>query len=254
MTDVFYPYFETESCWQELQYSLRSIEAHFKFGFRVWIVGDLPVWINPATIHYIPHQRIEGITENTVYDAITKMLLFCNHPDTTPNFIRMYDDIYLLKDVTLCDIGIFKAMYPYEKVPQRSGTWWDQLHKTLGILKRKGYPAWNTETHLPELFNKEKMKWIIKVYGALENRLLTSSLYFNTFFPFSHPLLWNKSFAIQFYGDMENDFYTSHDGDLIEKCQGKTYLNHNALGLNDNLIAFLQTRFLNPSKFELCQL
>ena len=86
MIDVFYPYFETESTWHELRYSLRSIEKHFKFDFRVVIVGDLPCWIDPSSVLYIPHARIEGIHENTLYDAITKQLIFNAHPDTSLNF------------------------------------------------------------------------------------------------------------------------------------------------------------------------
>ena len=112
-------------------------------------------------------------------------------------------------------------------------------------------PGWNTETHLPELFNKEKMQWIITAYGALENRLLTSSLYFNTFFPNAEPLLFSKAFAIQFYDNADGPFYDSSEGDLAEKCKGRSYLNHNNAGLNDNLKYFLKTTFPHKSRFEL---
>jgi hypothetical protein len=163
----------------------------------------------------------------------------------------MYDDIYILRDVDLVDIGQFKAMYSFEDVPVRSGTWWNQLNNTLSTLRAKGYDAWNTETHLPELFNKEKMQWIIKIYSALENRLLTSSLYFNTFFPAARPLLFSKDFAVQCYDNIDGPFYFSSEGDLVERFKGKTYLNHNNAGLNDNLKSFIRTRFLNKSCFEL---
>ncbi|MCX6266108.1 MAG: hypothetical protein NTW16_01940 [Bacteroidetes bacterium] len=251
MIDVYYPYFEAESTWQELRYSLRSIEKHFKFDFRVVILGDLPAWINPASILYIPHDRVEGIQENTLYDAITKQLLFNAHPDTSLHFVRMYDDIYILRDVDLITVGQFKAMYPFREVPERTGTWWSQLYHTLDVLIAKGYQGWNTETHLPELFNKEKMQWIITTYSALEKRLLTSSLYFNTFFPGAQPQLFSKEFAIQFYDNADGPFYDSSEGDLNKKCKGKTYLNHNNAGLTDNLKNFLKTTFPHKSRFEL---
>jgi hypothetical protein len=44
----------------------------------------------------------------------------------------------------------------------------DQLYHTLAVVKEKGYPGWNAETHLPELFNKEKLQWIITAYSALK--------------------------------------------------------------------------------------
>ena len=253
MVDIYYPYFAREATWQELRYSLRSIERFFKFDYQVWIVGDLPDWINPESVKHIPHTRCEGMTENTLYDAITKIMLYMNHPQSAGSFIRMYDDIYLLKDVTLEQIGQYKAMYCWDRVPVRYGTWWEQLQRTLSMVRAKGYPGWNTETHLPELFLKHRMQWIIQSYGALENRLLTSSLYWNTFYPFSQPLMWSKEFAIQFYNSQENEFYTSNAGNIFEKCKGKTYLNHNASGLNDDLKDFLQQTFPNPSIFELWQ-
>jgi hypothetical protein len=251
MIDVYYPYFEAESTWQELRYSLRSIEQNFKFDYRVVIVGDLPKWVNPDSVLHIPHQRIEGITQNTLYDAITKLLIFCNHPDTSLHFLRMYDDIYILKEVDLPTVGQFKAMYPFSQVPARDGTWWDQLYRTIDTLRAKGYEGYNTETHLPELFNKENMSWIISAYSALENRLLTSTLYFTTFFPFSKPLLFSKEFAIQFYNNIDGPFYTSSEGDLTAKCQGKTYLNHNDAGLNENLKKTIHSLFPVKSRFEL---
>ena len=251
MTDIYYPYFEREATWHELRYSLRSIEKHFKFPFRVVIVGDLPDWVDPQFILHIPHERVEGISQNTLYDAITKQSLFNYHFDTSLHFIRMYDDIYILKDVDIVDIATVKAMYSWETIPIREGVWWSQLYATIDILKEKGYSPWNTETHLPELFNKEKLQWIINVYSALEKRLLLSTLYFNTFYPLINPLLFSKDFAIQFYNNIDNRFYTSSEGDLFAKCQGKTYLNHNNAGLNENLQNFLSKTFTQKSRFEL---
>jgi hypothetical protein len=148
-------------------------------------------------------------------------------------------------------VGQFKAMYPFNQVPARDGTWWDQLYHTMDALRAKGYHGYNTETHLPELFNKENMKWIISAYSALENRLLTSTLYYNVFFPFSKPLLFSKDFAVQFYNNIDGPFYTSSEGDLRVKCQGKTYLNHNDAGLNENLKTYIHSLFPAKSRFEL---
>ena len=251
MIDIYYPFFEREAAWEELRYSLRSLVTYLEFDFRVVIVGDMPAWMNPESVLYIPHERIEHIKENQLYDAITKQLLFCNHPDTSLRFIRMYDDIYLLDDLLLEDLFEPVAMYPYHKVPQRSGTWWDQLYRTIGMLKIKGYPAFNSETHLPELFNKEKMLFVINAYSALDNRLLTSSLYYNTFFPTIEPRWFSKDLAIQFYNDVDDVFYTNSQGDLVEKCKGKKFLNHNDQGLNENLKRFLISRFPQKSEFEL---
>lgn len=190
------------------------------------------------------------MTENTVYDAITKLLLFINHPDTGMNFIRIYDDMYLLSDVDLVEIGQFKAMYDHTEIPRRSGVWWDQLRRTIEVVLHKGYPGWNTETHLPELFNKEKMRFVIDAYHALERRFLTSTLYYNTFYFNCSPRLYKDCRAVQFYNNENSRFYLSSDGNLKEKCEGMLYLNHNNAGLNNNLKQFLSARYPHKSPFE----
>ena len=250
MIDIYYPYFEREARWEELRFSLRSMEQNFRTEFRVWIVGDLPAWINPETVHHIPHRRCEGMPENTTYDAITKLLLFINHPDTSIHFVRMYDDIYMLQPVMISDLTTFRAMFDYTDVPPRDGVWWDQLRRTLDAVIRKGYHGWNTETHLPEFFNKERMKWVIDAYDALSRRLLTSTLYFNTYFVEARPEMWPQCRGIQFYNNVDNDFYTSSTGDVAAKCAGKLFLNHNNAGLNDNLKRFIVASFPHKSRFE----
>ncbi len=251
MIDIFYPYFEQAATWQELRYSLRSIEKNFLFDFQVWIVGDLPPWIRPGSVRFIEHNRIEGIPENTTYDAITKLLLFCNHADTCLHFIRMYDDIYVLEPVDFPYVCQYKAMYPFEKIPVRFGIWWEQLKRSVEAVRQRGFPGWNTETHLPEFFNKEKIRWVVDVYQALEKRLLTSTLYFNTFYHHVTPQLFSKNFAVQCYDNIDNEFYTSPSGDLNVKFSGKKYLNHNNGGLNQNLKSFLENKFPDKSKFEI---
>lgn len=142
MIDVYYPYYQREAKWEELRFSLRSLEKHLKEDFRVWIVGDIPPWINTDHVQHLEHFRCEGMKENTTYDAISKLLLFIKHPDTGLNFIRMYDDIYLIADVTAEDIGIFKAMYDHtrmDKAPQ--GVWWDQLRR-MSRIERKQSDQW----------------------------------------------------------------------------------------------------------------
>jgi hypothetical protein len=251
MIDVFYPYFQREAIWEELRYSLRSVERHLKADVRVWIVGDLPDWIDTSIVRHIHHKRSEGMSQNATFDAITKLMLFIDHPETTSHFIRMYDDIYLIGDATLVDIGEVKAMFSVHDMPDRYGTWWDQLKKTLNTVTERGLSGWNHETHLPELFHKVLMKQVIKEYSALQNRLLTSTLYFNTYYPGTRPLMFPDCRAIQFYNNENNRFYTSSDGDLERKCAGKIFMNHNNRGLNDALKQFLMNRFPNKCRFEI---
>jgi len=251
MIDVFYPYYEKASSWQELRYSLRSLEMFLHADFRVWIVGDLPQWI--CNVNHIAHQRREDIMENCTFDAVSKMLLFCKHPETTEKFIRMYDDIYLIGPVDEAYVSQVKAMYDRNGVNQCNySVWYQQLIRTMDAVIRKGYPGMNCETHFPEVFEKNWMLTVIGMYNALENRLLTSTLYYNTIYPDVFPLMFDRDHGdgVQFFGK-DSEFYHSSSGDLNETCKGRKYLVHNDEGLNDNLKAFLQSMFTHKSKFEL---
>jgi hypothetical protein len=250
MIDVFYPYFEREAKWNELIYSVRSLEKHFKEEFRVFIVGDLPKNITGVT--HIPHKRSEGMKENCTFDAITKLLLYLNHPDAGLHFIRMYDDICLINDVSGKEIARIKAISFHNEIPAHvRGTWSEQLKRTIAAVRAKGYPGINTESHFPEAFIGPYMKEIIQDYSALENRLLTSTLYYNTWCLPESFHFFKKDYGIQFYGGTDGEFKSSNEGDLEQKCKGKLYLNYNNAGLNDNLKKFLMKRFPKKSRFEI---
>ncbi len=249
MIDVYYPYYHKESKWNELRYSLRSIDKHLKENYRVVIVGDLPDWIQNVT--HLPHTRNHTVIETCTYDAVSKLTLYLNSlGKNLVKFIRMYDDIYLLKDVTVKDIAIYRAMYDINGFPaDGKSIWFDQLRRTMEILKREGFTTWNTETHLPEVFTSGGMDFIINRFNALENRLLTGTLYYNYFYKNFTPVIEKRFQGAKFYGDNREWNYPP-EADPKECCKDKLYLNHNNAGLTDKLMAFIEKKFPDKSRFE----
>lgn len=250
MIDVFYPYLESASTWQELRYSLRSLEKNLKAEFRVWIVGDLPTWIR--NVNHIPHIRSQVDWNICIYDAVSKMYAFCNHPQTSERFIRMYDDICLIGPVDEAYVSKIKAMYDWGKVNECNySVWYQQLNESMKAVIKKGYHGWNHETHFPEVFEKNWMLTVIGMYMARERRLLTSTLYYNTIFPDVFPEVFDRDRGdgIQFFGK-DSQFYHSSNGYLKSKCDGRKYLVYNDEGLNDNLKSFIEWMFPDPSRFE----
>jgi len=257
MIDVYYPFFLREAIWEELRYSVRSVCKHLKESFRLVIVGDRPSWLDDHhRCLFLSHHRSEGMPENTTFDAITKLLLYLNG-NRSEEFIRIYDDVCLLSDITRKDIDTPRALFSMSEMPNRGGIWWEQLRRTLEVVAEKrrremsNFPVWNHETHFPECFNADIMLRVIDDFHALKNRLLTSSLYWNTFFPSQNPVMFKKDWAIQFYNNQDAKYYTSSEGDLKKKCSGKHFLNYNNTGLNENLKRFLMQRFPEKCMYEL---
>lgn len=250
MIDVYYPYFCNESKWEELRFSLRSIDKHLKEEYQVFIVGDCPEWVQ--NVHHIPHQRKHDIEETCTYDAVSKLSLYLTRlGKRLTKFIRMYDDIYLLQDVTLKELSTPRAMYDINGFPKDGKSiWFDQLKRTMLVLQKEGFTTWNTETHLPEVFASEGMKYVIDRFKARENRLLTSTLYFNYFYCNFKPIIEKRTHGAKFYGDSREWNYPP-DADVAACCEGKLFLNHNNAGLTDQLKTFIEQKFPQKSRFEI---
>ena len=253
MIGVYYPYLESAKKWEELKYSLRSLDRFFDEDFEVWIVGDLPSWIK--NVRHIPHKKTERITSSATYDAVSKLEQYIGNNDSPERFVRMYDDIYFISERTLADLEVTRYLFSYEELLSggcRSGSliWQDQVRKSVEAVRQLGYPGYMTETHCPEVFEKKKMQKVIELFCPLENRLLTSTLYFNVF-PFDRVLKDRKTERALFYGQ-ENDFsYGNLQGSQMQQAiKEKYFLNHNDLGLDTVLKKYISKLFPKKSRFE----
>ena len=252
MIGVYYPYLASASAWEELRYSLRSLEMFLSEDYEVWIVGDLPDWIR--NVKHIVHAKNEIVNAGATYDAVSKLKAYIEHPDSPNVFIRMYDDVYLTGARTVNQMQITRYLFTNEELNSgefKSGgiVWRDQVFRTTDAVVKMGYPGYMTETHCPEVFEKQKMKEIFEMFDPGENRFLTSTLYFNVF-PYELKLKDRKVERALYYG-MENDFsfgpMGSHAG---VPRQGKYYLNHNDEGLDCSLKEFIQGMFPDKCRFE----
>lgn len=252
MVALFYPYLQRASAWEELRYSLRSAQMYLQFDFQVWIIGDLPEWIQG--VNHIAHIRSEHIHAPTTFDAVSKLQAYLDHSATPETFVRMYDDVYFLAPRTLGQMQITRYLFDYAQTCRgefRSGSmiWRDQVIRSVQATRKAGMMGIMTETHCPEVFLKERMKEIIYRFDPRENRLLTSTLYFNSF-PYESFLYDRKTERALFYG-YHNEFSYSTDALVSDDWSvGKFYLNHNDAGLDQNLKRFIQGKFPYPSRFE----
>lgn len=273
------------SKWDELKYSLRSLEKNFKQDFEVWIVGDLPEWVKESWkclefevpkvekissvqskcsvagcgLIHIPYQRNES--KSSLWNTTRMMQVFIEKSseclkfgvpkvENEDLFVRMYDDVYLLESITSQDLMVNRIVRTEEevlKITSGSSIWRKQVFSTYAELKEREYPGYMTESHCPELFSAKKMKLILQTFGLPGNDLLTSTLYHNIF-PYENLIIDKKLERALFYNE-ENDYsYTSVNVDL--KCRGKRFLNHNDAGLNDELKRFIEEKFPEKSRWE----
>ena len=260
MIGVYYPYLEGAGKWEELRYSLRSLEMHFKEEYEVWIVGDLPEWIKG--VWHIPHVKDATGPMASTCDAIIKLWEYLKSDLTPDVFVRMYDDIYFIGDRGLEDLKVTRYLFDCEDLKRegiKSGgaLWREAVQRTVRATKRFGFEGIMTETHCPEVFEKKRMIEVFDLFEPLENRLLTSTLYYNVF-PWERRLKDRKVERMLFYG-YENEFSYSKPPaeaggnspfDFAQGPEGKFFLNHNDKGLDDGLKRWIERRFGKKSRWE----
>lgn len=149
MTDIVIPYRKTIDT-KELRYCLRSIETYLTDVGQVFIVGELPDWVqNVVHIPYAdnPDWRFK---ERNIYE---KTLAACDDERVSDPFLFMNDDHYFLTRTSCNDI-----LHLYTCTPPTSGKYFDTtMRNTWGVMGIGRY----YDIHFPILYQKARYKRIL---------------------------------------------------------------------------------------------
>ncbi|HKL76057.1 MAG TPA: hypothetical protein VJ881_08315 [Halanaerobiales bacterium] len=233
MTHFVYVYIKSN--WKELYYSIKSIEKYFTGDrYKIFVVGDSP---GIKGVTHIPCVREKGRINAKVFDSIKKLKVITDHSKINDDFIYMYDDIMLLRSLTLNNFkvtisnGHIGENFDFSKFSYNPSPEWKSLfNRTIAKLVSEKKKTWNYETHLPRLFNKAKISKIIQHYRLEENAYLFNTLYFNNYTkaPF-YDLKKTPTIKAGIYRPVDN--YDT----LRKMCLRRWFLNYNDNGLNKQL-------------------
>lgn len=246
--DIVYPNVAKFAQWEELRYSLRSLEKNLTgISFRVWIVGDLPEWAHES-VNHIPCE-LSGETPRI--DILHKHLAVINHPDIGEEYFWMNDDIYLVNKVMYADMCLPVAVNDLmaNRRNYDSQTVWgrDNLN-TLEILKDQQLTTFNYAAHIPHRYEKSKVEFLINQFAMLENPIVLEQLYYNYWFKDFIPywdtldLTNNQGFCV----NRQNPNWKAFD----QQIRVKKYLNNSEAGMCEELKNRLQKLFPYHSSFE----
>lgn len=212
---IVYPYKLDAAKWQELRYSLRSVEKFFEdkecpihiFGTRK------PGWL-------ISHPRVKFFDAWTYADALTRG---CQSADEV---VWMNDDIVLLKPTTWEDIKTprYTAEVHDEFISQmnsQGNPWQAGVLRVLSDLKRDGYSGLKIySTHTPYFYEREKALEIFRKFGVFEKFPLELA-YFNVFAESPDKLGGLRTHAVPFNGaqflNYNNDRLTQPVKDALKE-------------------------------------
>lgn len=241
-TTVVIPYCKEFAQGKELLFAVRSWNEHTRFPANLVVIGDREDWFSDE-ITVIEHQRT---SDNPQVDTLEKLKLAIESPEVTERFVWSNDDIYLVNGVSLAHIELPKILGTLNPNPF-SGTYTENIRRTISLLEKAGLPKLNYGTHTPMLFEKIKLRELFERFPEAESGVLFSSLYFNSQpFP-THPYLL----------DWETDQFllpvVSKNPDekkAKELLQKKVFLNNAESGYSPWLEGFLERMFPEPCIFE----
>ena len=231
MIDVIYPYIEAD--WEELKYSLRSLDMYFKEDYRVHVAGNYcPEWMTGVNYVYMPK------LENREADVGQKYKWACENFDS---FVLMNDDFFLLKPTTLKDIRKIRhsGLRRLKKAP---ATPWEHMVQA-SILALDTKLVYNFVTHTPRYFESKKLIEVDKKYHVFDGKSLGVLTYFNE-------LAARKNIQLKV---TDVDWITLSSESRVRPSSKHQFFSCNEAALNDSLKEYIKVKFPKPSKFEKIQ-
>lgn len=225
----------------ELRYSLRSL-CNFKSLRNVFIVGDLPDWIDLKNTIYI--QASDPCPNNKDFNLINKLILATIDDRLSEEFVNMSDDQVFLKECSYEDLKIPFINNEFSKFPPgvRLNRWQQRLDRTLNLLKENNQTFDCFEAHLPYLLNKKLFAKTIYQYDYTVG-LCGNTLYYNTLKIKGKQV--EKDTVVRLVEAIE-------DRNVLDNlCNGKSFLNYTDKGINNNLLLYLAKQFPVKSKYEI---
>ena len=265
---IVYPYFNRETAWEELRYSLRSLEANLKEDFEAVIIGEAPSWLKEDSYILIPQIRIDRIEQTVNFNILQKLEILANHTDVNAEFVRFDDDMFLLKPTNYewfkSNRHVILDFFSYKAQIAPHNNYALSVKNTIELCRKRHLPTWNHNLHMPRLMNKKNLYDMFLNTSVIASRFHWETLYANTYLPenFEPHYLMKEDFnKIGYYGVLDEFGTLIPEEQTYEEFKEWTDL-HQMLSVDDagfenaqhgevNYIKkYLEEKFPTKSRFE----
>lgn len=175
---------------EELRYSMRSVERHFTGLGNIVLCGDKPDWYTGDMIDSPKFTKAQAKKKYGTgrwckwVDSIVKLQRIIDSPLVTENFLWLYDDTFLVRNVSAEEAAIPKCTRLLCAHPEAEadGTWREVLRRTTVALHEAGRPSRNYSHHGPVVYNKRMLQETIDKFRPDKGPRAIESLYLNHHF------------------------------------------------------------------------
>lgn len=222
------------STWQdnELRFSLRSLEQYVSGIRNVWIVGELPAWVQ--NVVHVPFSDSHVCKERNIMD---KVLRVCREEALTEEFLFLNDDHFALKPQPARVPnwhGRELLLYEGENKPYRIS-----IGNTARVLRQRGYSRHNFDIHYPIVYNKKEFARVMRMYDWQAECYVVKSIYSNTL---SLPGTYVHDIKIN--GPVSNEY-------MVRALIDRMWFSLGPKALVPNIKALLAALYPNPSHYEI---
>jgi hypothetical protein len=217
----------------ELRYALRSVEKHLTGYGDIFIIGECPSFLQNVT--HIPANDIEQTWAKEA-NIFRKIMVACEDPRVSDDFLFMNDDHFLLQDYQANQFPFYydgllsdkMTVTEYKHTVKNTHDWF------------LGAPVDYLDIHCPILYNKRKFEWCLpladwsKPYGYC---IKTAYCYINGFVssPRCSDLKINQPLT-----------YT----EIMQLIAGRPWFSIGDAAREGEMLQVLQELYPNKSKFE----
>lgn len=146
----------------ELIYSVRSICKNLQFK-HLWFIGGCPQGILPDF-----YQHFERISSIKTHNTRKMFEVVCEIDEISEDFIFFNDDFFVMRptdEILPRWYGTLEDKAALTELMYGTNTRWSRaLYTADEELYQRGYATCNFELHVPMIFNKKKLKKIIKEF------------------------------------------------------------------------------------------
>jgi hypothetical protein len=228
----------------ELRYSMRSWERFYAALGAFHIVGHLPAWlrIGGGVVH---HPMPDPYRSNKDANLIQKTIYLASRPEVTNPFILCSDDQFLLRRSVSAEFSPPAHLGEIANLKKVKGhSWWERLHRTGDVLRRRKLTAFHFDSHIPHVVTKEQAMTLLRWNYGEGGGYCVFSLLFNGAGVIGAPIdrspiragLYGHQTPEAVASKMDANLFLSIDGDSL-RCRP--------------IVEAIEARFPDPAPWEI---